>query len=222
MSSSSQQQILDLLAKLKKGHADVNTLLEQFYADNNRSDSAYAEFNEQLIAVIEEVLASPDWRQNLLTNNSMKPVLRLYDSAIALRQQFSSGQQQAPHESSKPGYRQVYVSLFHVEGQQLSQWQVLLASLERSLAGRPVYGTKEDVMQFIRARPHSLCEAYVEILLPDQDVIDLQRKDIYGSMLLGLKPQAAKHAKVVEFFNNNKCYTLSNEGKLVLKLEDNA
>lgn len=184
------------------------------------------EINHKLIQVLEDVLAAGDWEATLFLRTAAKRLERLRaegEELLAL----ATGEHSTVHDmdelEQKPGYIKVFVALYQAEGNNIKKWLNLVNTLSEHSVGRPIYNEEEAVRAMIRSKPDPTRQAYVEVAIKEESIIqlngDMVPKDKSGHDLLTLKSGAIHFDNIVEFIHGDKRYGVSYE-ELVLKTEE--
>ncbi len=191
------------------------------------TNEKYIAINHRLIKILDELLASGDWRASLFLRNTSKRFEELRKQAQDLSQRMSGT---AALNSSdvvaieKTGYCQVFVSLYQAEGSNLQKWHHLLKTLTEYSISRPVYRDESYIQKMMRAKENIQREAYVSVWIKPGDIIELPgarvAMDRLGQEMLTLKAGAIKPENIIAFAHCQKLYDVCEQG-LVLKAELN-
>lgn len=184
----------------------------------------YIEIAKKLKDIIDGVIATGDWGQSFFLKNSVGKLQELSNKAAQL---FSSEKQNTDANDNAivekrtilPGYSQVFILLYQVNGADLDGWYRTVKTLIEYSVTRPVYKNEEHVKEFIRAKASGVeHNGYAVVNIKDSDFYSNEQVSIdsLGHQLFALKENAVKLENIVEFVHaNTKRYVISND-KLVL------
>jgi intracellular multiplication protein IcmQ len=168
----------------------------------------HVEFNRELLAILDELLAAGDWESSLFLKVASKRVKALRDEAQALLEQATTSQSsQESADTVREGYIKVYISLYQADGNDLKKWQNTLKGLALNNVGRPVYESEDHVKASIRARGNPSCEGYASVQIKTSDLMKMPDgrvpKDRYGNALLTVRENAVSLENIKEFVHAN-------------------
>jgi Dot/Icm secretion system protein IcmQ len=186
------------------------------------SNSSSKNLIEQLIKIFDDLLIEAGWESSFLLKVSKKRLLKARGKLEALREEQSDIETQEDMVYSQPlneNQISVFISLYQAGGHNLSLWEQMMKLLSSCSLGRPIYADENEVRKAIAQRSDLQREAYVEVVVDKNFIMDLPEekrpKDHLGASLLVLKANAINIASVRVFVHANKIrYRLLN-GKLV-------
>lgn len=90
--------------------------------------------------------------------------------------------------------KKIYVALYAFDGSNLQSWERIIDHLPDQVTSRPVYANEEDMIATIRTKSNRINEAYAEIYVDPQYILQLPQErisvDKLGKPLLALKDKA--------------------------------
>ncbi|MDP3560622.1 MAG: Dot/Icm secretion system protein IcmQ [Legionellaceae bacterium] len=114
--------------------------------------------------------------------------------------------------------KQVFVSLYSLEGVNLQSWERIIANLRRQMVSRPVYANEEDIQSIIKTKEKKINEAYVSIFVNEADILDIHSDkapiDKLGKPMLVLKDNAINLDNIDYFIHLSGKYRYS-RGRLI-------
>ena len=215
-----KQQLIDCL---KQEKVDFIEIARDFYQQDRRTKKDYLELTDAIIAAVDHVLNTNDWEESLFLRNALKPLKKIRDSAITLKEEatMTVADQQITLRGLEDDEMLVYISIFQSEGHNLRKWALQLSSLRSYLLGRPIYEKEADVAKMIRQKLVQTSEAYVVVAVKNNEIQNFsyqaERIDRFGNPLLTLKDTAVKSDNIFEFVHQNQRYFFVN-GKLIPQL----
>lgn len=109
-----------------------------------------------------------------------------------------------------PGQKEIFISLYSSEGDNMQCWERLLANLPRQIISRPIYPDEEGVQYFIKSKENKLNEAYVAIYIHETDLLNMPQDkmpvDKFGKGLLCLKDRAICLENITRFVHVTGTY----------------
>lgn len=111
----------------------------------------------------------------------------------------------------------VYVHLFNAQGRELTSWQSLFTkkSLIDHSANRPVYLTKAEVEEVLRARMPKEQHACLTVIMKSADVFsDKNIQDAFGHKLVRLRQGSILLSNILNFHHCAKDYQVGGDGKI--------
>ena len=168
----------------------------------------HVEFNRELLAILDELLAAGDWESSLFLKVASKRVKALRDEAQALLEQATTPRNnQESTNAVREGYINVFISLYQADGNDMKKWQNTLKGLALNNVGRPVYQSDDHVKASIRARGNPTCEGYATVQIKTSDLMKMPDgrvpKDRYGNELLTVRENAVSLENIKEFVHAN-------------------
>ncbi|AIT64056.1 Dot/Icm secretion system protein IcmQ [Coxiella burnetii] len=218
-----KQQLIECVDEQK---AQFLQSAEVFYAKARRTEADYRHLCEAIIQATGQVLSAANWEESLFLRNTLKPIKKLYEEALALKEKLDG--EQAGQAFTTPALTEnkvkLYVSLYQSNGHDLKQWALQLASLESYMVGRPIYQNEADAIQAIRQKLSQLSEACVVVAVDQSKIISQEnrsRKDRLGNLLTTVMPNAIKSENIIEFIHQGKRYHYVNQAReLILKTSE--
>lgn len=105
-----------------------------------------------------------------------------------------SSDQLAKNLAMQNSLKEVFVSLYSLEGAKLTSWEQILVNLRRQMVSRPVYASEEEVIAFIKTKDKKINEAYVSIFVKEEDILQIRsdkvQVDKLGQQIIVLKDNA--------------------------------
>jgi len=185
---------------------------EKFNALERREEQDYLQLCNGIIEAIDDVLAAGDWDASLFLRNTIRPLKKIRDQAVELRQSLDTveGAQELHIPKAAEDSVTLYVLLYQADGHDMEKWIDQLSSLRSYMIGRPVYDKEENAIQAIRKKVSQISEAYAVIAVDKSKIISSEcakpRRDKSGNALVSLVPGAIDHGNVLEFVHQNKRY----------------
>lgn len=178
---------------------------------------------ERLISIFDDVLAEEGWESSFLLRVSKKRLLKAREHLVKEREMQKHLSPSLDGRASLPleaGQVKVYISLYQAGGHNLVLWEQMLKVLGSCSLGRPIYYDESALRAMISARPDAKKEAYVEVVISSDFIIDMsqakQPKDINGIPLITLKSGAITASAIRRFVHANKTEYIWINGRLVL------
>lgn len=188
------------------------TIAENFNKLERRDDQHYLELCNAIIEAVDHILGSDKWDNSLFLRNTMRPLKKIRDHAIELRQGFDGvvGAKKLIIPKVGENCVKLYVSLYQANGHDMKKWTDQLNSLGSYMIGRPVYQREEDIIQAMRKKLSQTSEAYIVVAVDKSKIISSmhgeQRKDKLGTRLVTLVPDAIDTGNILEFVYQSKRY----------------
>lgn len=170
------------------------------------------EYSRQLRDVLDEVLATGDWQSSLFLKAAATKLRglreesdKLFNSGNVATGTTSVGKDYA-RKAAPPGYSQVFVLLYQVDGANMQGWNRTIKTLTDYSVTRPVYKEEDHAKEFIRSKVAAMeRNGYAVINIKDGDIDETtQQTDPFGHSLFILRQGAVKLENVVEFIHINK------------------
>lgn len=216
-----KQLLLQCVDKEKDQFAQ---LANHFYNASHRSDDHYLDLCNAIISAVDGVLNASDWDASLFLRNTIKPLKKIRDHALELRQALGGGASLAASQdttSLAENCVKLYVSLYQAHGHDLKKWANQLNSIGSYMTGRPVYQNEAEVKKIIRAKYAQISEAYAVVAVDQSNIIVNEhatpRKDRFDSILVSLVPGAVVCDNILEFVHQGKRYYFHNDQLLLQK-----
>lgn len=181
---------------------------EEFYAKSHRTEDDYRQFCEEIIEAAEQVLGSGNWGESLFLHNTLKPIKKIYETALFLKKKLDGDTKKHFALELPENKIKLYVSLYQSNGYDYKQWIAQLASLGSYMVSRPIYKNESDVIKAIQLKLSQVSEAYVVVVVDPSRIIydeSRPRKDRMGNTLVTLTP-AIKKENIIEFVHQGKRY----------------
>ena len=169
------------------------------------------ELSEQLRDILDTILAPGDWQSSLFLKAASTKLKVLREKSDEL---FKSGNVTAEVATSKdtsrkaaaPGYVQVFILLYQVDGANLQGWYRTIKTLTEYNVTRPVYKEEDHAKEFIRSKTAGIDRnGYAVVNVKDSNFTEVgQQMDQFNHPLFALKQAAVELQNVVEFVHGNK------------------
>lgn len=188
-----------------------------FYDAEQRTETQCIALTNAIVAAIDNVMSQGDWEESLFLKNTIKPLQHLRSEAIEVLQTLrrEQGLEEIEEYRTEEHERKVYVSLYQADGHDMKKWALQLASIDRYIAGRPVYKNEQDVKNIIRQKLLQNSEAYVVVVVDASKILvndfTSNKKDRNGFELLTIEQGVVKSADVKEFVHLGKRYHFYNQ-----------
>jgi intracellular multiplication protein IcmQ len=109
---------------------------------------------------------------------------------------------------------EAYISLYNVDGGNITKWEKILISLDKQVVTRPIYATEQAARASIRAKAVRKNDAYAAFYLSKADIITPKDGkpplDRQGNPLLVLKDLAVKVPNITRFCHESGIYLFRN------------
>lgn len=181
-----------------------------------KSEEALA---RELIDALDKAIDKGPWEKGLIFQNIGKQLKDLREQCVTHLKVSAPTTQQARQRSQRPAEasgdcRTVYISLYMSQGDDMSKWEKLLRNIQNQATTRPIYKDEEELRTMLRAKADKTNEAYVAIMVKNQDVMPPPSGDTptdkLGHDLLILKPEAIKADNIVDFMHKSGHYAFEN------------
>lgn len=199
------------------------SVAEGFNELDRREELHYLELCDAIIAAVDHVLAGGDWDDSLFLRNTIKPLKKIRDHAVELRQSFDTVngvKKMVPPEAGENCVK-LYVSLYQANGHDMKKWADQLSSLGRYMIGRPIYQKEHHVVQAVRKKLSQTSEAYVVAAVDQSKIISAEhsklRTDKLGNELVTLAPDAISASNILEFVHQSKRYCYCDHRLVVME-----
>ncbi|MGV3739866.1 MAG: Dot/Icm secretion system protein IcmQ [Gammaproteobacteria bacterium] len=185
-------------------------------------DNNLQQAKRTLQALDEALLAGP-WNETSFVVIVGKKLKLLRDDLAAKIARFEEKETSTPeyvaHRAHlSASHKLVYVSLYSVEGINISSWERIIANLQRQIVSRPIYAQEEDVQNIIKTKDKKINEAYVSLYVEQTDVLEVNAEKIpldkLGKPMLVLKDKAI-NLQNIEFFYHMTGKYRYNRGHLI-------
>lgn len=154
---------------------------------------------KEFLAALDRAIASGSWDETnfvLIIGKKLKEMRNNLEKDIKKAEEdpeFSSDQL-AKNLAMQNSLKEIFVSLYSIEGAKLSSWEQIIVNLRRQMVSRPVYATEAEVIAFIKTKENKINEAYVSIFIKEEDILQIQSDKIQfdklGQPMLVLKDNA--------------------------------
>lgn len=170
-------------------------------------DNNLQQAKRTLQALDEALLAGP-WNETSFVVIVGKKLKLLRDDLAAKITRFEENETSTPeyvaHRAHlSASHKLVYVSLYSIEGINISSWERIIANLQRQIVSRPIYVQEEDVQNIIKTKDKKINEAYVSLYVDQADVLEVNAEKIpldkLGKPMMVLKDKAI-NLQNIEFF----------------------
>lgn len=179
------------------------------------------EIGKKLVDILDGLLKAGNWESSLFLKASSGRLRELRNEAKNLAQ-IDQGDEATSLAAAfdrpvPPGYIQVYISLFQLEGSNFQIWHRTVKALTEHSITRPIYKDVKFAQEFIRSKADIDHHGYVIVNIKDSDVFKLEQPsmDGLGHELLTIKEGAVKLENIIGFVHANKKRYLVKENELV-------
>lgn len=118
----------------------------------------------------------------------------------------------------RTGQQEVYISLYSMDGTNISSWERIVANLPKQMISRPIYADETDVKEALKIKENKINEAYVAIYINQTDILSLSTDrlsvDKLGKKLLSLKDKVLNLENISRFVHTSGVYRW-NQGRLI-------
>jgi len=179
------------------------------------------EFGKKLIDILDDVLATGDWESSLFLKSSATKLQKLRAEiekvCITGGVEIKTSVVNKDSKIIPPGYTQVFILLYQVDGANLQGWHRTIKNLEEYNVTRPAYKDESYAREFIRSKVASIdCNGYVVVNVKDDDIYKVDAPDAFGHQLFALREKAIQLENVFEFVHANKKRYVVRDNELVL------
>jgi len=164
--------------------------------------------------ILDEVIAHGPWQANLFLQGIKKKLeeLRVQFTADVGLDQIENGSSSLLNDNSSH-VREVYISLYQSQGNNMQKWEKVIASLTRHSIGRPVYENEDDAKTGSHVTNKNHNHAYLVVKVDANAVLpnspDTQpRIDRDGRRLVLLREGAIDLRSVVRLVHSTGQYKL--------------
>lgn len=183
------------------------------------------EIARKVATIIDAILATGDWENSIFLKAS---TVKLQKFRVAAERLSHLGQQdesstdvidKTTRRRIPPGYSQVFILLYQVDGANLQSWYHIIKTLMDYSVTRPVYKSESYAQECIRAKKDS------DIARNGYAVVNIKNENFYGEeqasvdafdhQVYVLKENSVKLENIVEFVHANKNYYAIYDNKLV-------
>ncbi len=154
---------------------------------------------KNFLAALDKAIASGSWNETNFVLIVGKKLKEMRDNLAEDIKKAEDNSGFSPDELAKnlamqSSLREVFISLYSLEGAKLTSWEQILVNLRRQMVSRPVYAKEEEVISFIKTKEKKINEAYVSIFVKEEDILQVRpdkiQVDKLGQQLLVLKDNA--------------------------------
>jgi len=154
---------------------------------------------KEFLAALDKAIASGSWNETnfvLIIGKKLKEMRDNLEEDIKKTEANSdiSSDQLAKNLAMQNSLKEVFISLYSIEGAKLSSWEQIIVNLRRQMVSRPVYASEEEVVAFIKTKEKKINEGYVSIFVKEDDILQIQsdkiQVDRLGQPMLVLKDNA--------------------------------
>ncbi len=162
------------------------------------------------LQALDEALAAGSWNESSFIMMIGKNLHTIRDDLAAKIAKYEEGETDAPeyiaHRAQLSAtHKLVYISLYSLEGINITAWERILANLRRQIVSRPVYANEEDAQNIIKSKEKKINEAYVAFYVSDADILQLSPDkvpmDKLGKPMMVLKDNAINLENIEYFFH---------------------
>lgn len=179
------------------------------------------------LAALDKSIASGSWNETnfiLIIGKKLKEMRANLAEDIKdfeNNSEFSSDEL-AKNLAMQNSLREVFISLYSVDGAKLSNWEQIVVNLRKQVISRPVYAAQEEVIAFLKTKEKKINEAYVSIFVKNDDILQLRddkvQVDKLGQKLLVLKDNSISLDCINYFVHLTGKYKYS-RGRLIKESE---
>ncbi|MEI8054401.1 MAG: Dot/Icm secretion system protein IcmQ [bacterium] len=187
------------------------------------------EIANKVVETIDGLLATGDWENSVFLKASAAKLRELRTQAQQLSLLGGQAQQEqkaivtASAKTIQPGYSQVFILLYQVDGANLQEWYRTVKTLVDYSVTRPAYKDEAYVKEFIRSKTSGVeRNGYAVVNIKSDDFYNVEQPpvDALGHQLFVLKESSIKLENIVEFIHANKQhYAIRDEALFLLKEE---
>ncbi|MFA5959482.1 MAG: Dot/Icm secretion system protein IcmQ [Tatlockia sp.] len=116
-----------------------------------------------------------------------------------------------PAPARHEGQREIFISLYSSDGNNMQSWERILANLPRQIVSRPIYSNEEAVQYLIKSKENKMNEAYVCAYVNEEDVLLMAEDKIpidkFGKPLLNIKDRSLKLEHITRFVHLSQEYS---------------
>lgn len=154
---------------------------------------------KEFLAALDKAIASGSWDETNFVLTIGKKLKEMRDNLAediknAEENSEFSADQLARNLAMQDSLKEVFVSLYCLEGAKLASWEQIVVNLRRQMVSRPVYATEEEVIAFIKTKEKKINEAYVSVFVKEEDILQVRpdkiQFDKLGQKMLVLKDNA--------------------------------
>lgn len=163
---------------------------------------------KKTLQALDEALVAGPWNESSFIIMMNKKLRIIRDDLAAKIAKYEEGETDSPeylaHRAHlSASHKLVYISLYSLEGINITSWERIIANLQRQIVSRPVYFNEEDVQNIIKTKEKKINEAYVAFYVNEADILDINRDKIpvdkLGKPMLVLKDNAI-NLENIEYF----------------------
>ena len=177
---------------------------------------------KKTLQALDNALAAGPWNESSFIIVVGKKLRIIRDDLAARIAKFEEGDTGTPEYKAHrahitASHKLIYISLYSVEGTNITSWERIIANLQRQIVSRPVYANEEDVQNIIKTKEKKINEAYVSFYVEDIDILALNSDKIpldkLGKPMLVLKDKAINLENIEYFIHLSGKYRY-NRGQL--------
>lgn len=201
-------------------------LLEQVNVENEKFTELLKSFNgsegcegentqaicDEIIALVDRVLAIEGWQDSLFLRNLMKPLEQAKDEAQAILDSRSNKANVGIKQNIAIAEDEVvlYMTLYQAQGYDLNAWSLQLRSIKHTMLGRPIYSDEESARTTIRSKVDQSRDAYVVLRVKREYMMNhaapSAQFDRHNNKLVTLEQGAIATESILEFVYMNNRY----------------
>lgn len=173
---------------------------------------------KKTLQALDDALAAGPWTETSFIIIVSKKLRALRDDLAAKIDKFEAGETGTPeylaHRAHlSTSHKLVYISLYSLEGANITSWERIIANLQRQIVSRPVYTNEEDAQNIIKTKDKKINEAYVSFYVNEADILALNADkvplDKLGKPMLVLRDKAINLENIEYFFHLSGKYRYS-------------
>ncbi len=181
---------------------------------------------KEFLAALDKAIASGSWDETsfvLIIGKKLKEMRENLAKDIKKAEENSDFSSDILSKNLKMqnSLKEVFISLYSVEGAKLASWEQIIFNLRKQMISRPVYAAEEEVIAIIKTKEKKINEAYVSVFVKQEDILTMRpdkiQSDKLGQNMLVLKDNSVSLDYINYFMHLTGKYKYS-RGKL-LKVE---
>ena len=172
----------------------------------------------ETLRALERLMAAGTWQESNFLKVIGRKLNDIHSSLVKELNNLDSVQTKtaahlANRIAARLGKQEVFVSLYSLNGNNISVWERLLANLPKNMVSRPVYSVEEQVKAMIASKEKKENEAYISFYIDKQDILNIGMEkhitDKLGHQLITLKDNAINVERMHIFHHLSASYTYS-------------
>ena len=175
-----------------------------------RSPKRDVEEYRSILETLEKAINTGPWDKSLFLRATGKKLRDLRDQFVAeigmtsedLNREAAS-EEVITGPEKQPNQIEVFISLYNMQGHDISQWEKLINTLGSSIVSRPILRSEQHVRELIRSRTNKKNEAYLIVYIDKSQIIKPKSgqglQDPLGHELLNVKSGAILKENIARF-----------------------